>query len=59
MNLQDARLCDPSDRLRALSVPRTSITLEELTQEGTFGQAYRGNLRTMENVFIKTVTGRK
>ncbi|KAK9758841.1 WIF domain [Popillia japonica] len=56
MPLQDPHLCDPTERLRSLSIPRTNISTGDLAQEGTFGQIYYGTLATQETVVIKTVS---
>ncbi|CAH1377721.1 tyrosine-protein kinase Dnt-like isoform X1 [Tenebrio molitor] len=51
---QDARKVDVSERLRALSVQRSTIALEEVTEEGTYSQILRGVFKTQKTVFIKT-----
>ncbi|XP_017770370.1 PREDICTED: tyrosine-protein kinase Dnt-like [Nicrophorus vespilloides] len=56
MALQDPRYCDPTDRIRVLAATRPTVILEELSQEGTFGQIYRGRMRAHETVTVKTVT---
>ncbi|XP_022915557.2 tyrosine-protein kinase Dnt-like [Onthophagus taurus] len=54
--LQDPHLRDPSDRLRSLSLPKSSITLESIVQEGNFSRIYKGRLESNQDVIIKTVT---
>lgn len=58
MSLKDPHLCDPTDRLRSLSNACTNISLDDLIQEGTFGQVYQGKLGTQEPILVKTVTGK-
>ncbi|XP_071440909.1 tyrosine-protein kinase Dnt-like [Hetaerina americana] len=40
--LHDPRIGDPSERLRHLTVPSTSVRPRTLLHEGTFGRLYRG-----------------
>jgi hypothetical protein len=54
---QDSRKVDLSERLRALSVQRSTIALEEVTEEGTYSQILRGVFKTQKTVFIKTTKG--
>ncbi|KAJ1527703.1 hypothetical protein ONE63_007662 [Megalurothrips usitatus] len=56
----DARLREPLNRVRLLSVPRLTLEAQTLLYEGTFGQVYRGAWRARpghhEDVLIKTVS---
>lgn len=56
----DARLREPLNRVRLLSVPRHTLETTHLLYEGTFGQVYRGQWRArpghQEDAIIKTVS---
>ncbi|XP_049803698.1 tyrosine-protein kinase Dnt-like [Schistocerca nitens] len=54
-SLYDPRLTDPTSRLRAVAVERSSISVHELLHEGTFGRVYRGIFRNQQ-VTVKTVS---
>ncbi|GJQ65745.1 hypothetical protein Trydic_g11929 [Trypoxylus dichotomus] len=54
--LQDPHMCDPTGRLRSLSITRTNISMGDRAQEGTFSQIFHGMLNTQEAVLIKTVS---
>ncbi|KAJ0182729.1 hypothetical protein K1T71_002098 [Dendrolimus kikuchii] len=53
------RITDPAEQLRLLTTSRSSIRLEILIHEGTFGRIYKGVFKhgdTYEEVMIKTVS---
>lgn len=58
----DARLREPLNRVRLLSVPRHTLEATHLLYEGTFGQVYRGQWRArpghQEDTIVKTVSGK-
>lgn len=49
---------DPTKRLRSLSVPRSSISLGSVIEEGIFGQIYYGFYLSQESVVVKTTKGK-
>lgn len=55
------RITDPAEQLRLLTTSRSSIRLEILVHEGTFGRIYKGVFKrgdTYEEVMVKTVSGK-
>ncbi|CAH0561962.1 unnamed protein product [Brassicogethes aeneus] len=54
VQLQDPRFVDPTKRLRALMIPRATITLMNVTREGIFGRIYTAKLG-QETVTVKAI----
>lgn len=44
--------------MRTLAVPRETITLQKLLEEGKYGRVYIAQFRGQNIVMVKTLTGR-
>lgn len=54
--MSDPRLTDPTKRISSLAVPRSTIIIDSVQDEGIFGKIYTGKYH-QKIVTIKTTKG--
>jgi len=56
VSVSDPRLTDPTKRISSLAVPRSTIIIDSVQDEGIFGKIYTGKYH-QKIVTIKTTKG--